>query len=300
MNENNFKSGFVGLIGRTNVGKSTLINKIINQKIVITSGRAQTTRNKINCILNTRNSQIIFMDCPGFFKPRNLLGKRLYSTVLSVIDDSDLIVVMVDAAGGISSGDFFVFDRIKSKTQPKFLLLNKIDLVSKDRIEKEREKIKSFDYFNYIGEISAKTGENINEFLTFLTQKLPVGPRYFEKDITTDQPLEKVISEIVREKLFANLSQELPHSINVNLERFEETRDSNGEKLMIIGCTVYTERESQKAIIIGRSGNMLKKIGREARLELENWLKSKVFLELWVKVEKNWTKSELLLNRFGY
>jgi len=300
MNKSNFKSGFVGLIGRINVGKSTLINKIINQKIVITSSKAQTTRNKINCILNTENSQIIFIDCPGFFKPKNLLGKRLYNTVLSVINDSDLIVVVVDAAGGIGSGDFFVIDKIKDKTQPKFLLLNKIDLISKERIEKEKEKIKEFKFFDYVGEISAKTGENIDKFLTFLAEKLPEGPRYFEENIVTDQPLEKVISEVVREKLLESLSQELPHSINVSVERFEETLGRNGQKLTIIGCNIYIERESQKAIVIGRSGDMLKKIGREARLELEALLKSKVFLELWVKVEKNWTKSEFLLDRFGY
>lgn len=300
MNKNNFKSGFVGLIGRTNVGKSTLINKILNRKIVITSGKIQTTRNKINCILNTKNSQIIFVDCPGFFKPRNLLGERLNSIVLSVIDDSDLIVIIVDVVGGIGSGDFFIFNKIKHKPQPKFLLLNKIDLVSKDRIEREKEKLQGLDFFDYTGEISSKTGENVDEFLTLLTDKLPEGPRYFEKGIVTDQPVEKTISEVVREKLISNLSEEIPHSISVEVERFEETTTRDGEKLIVIGCNIYAERLSQKAIIIGKSGNMLKKVGSQARLELEGLLKSKVFLELWVKVEKNWTKRESLLNRFGY
>ncbi|OFW63941.1 MAG: GTPase Era [Actinobacteria bacterium RBG_19FT_COMBO_36_27] len=298
--KSNFKSGFVGLIGRTNVGKSTLVNKILNQKIVITSGTAQTTRDKINCILNTKNSQIIFVDCPGFFKPKNLLGKRLYDTVISVISDSDVVVMIVDAAGGIGGGDFFVIDRIKNKPRPRFLLLNKIDLVSKEKIKEEKEKIKDFNCFDHIIEISAKTGENIDKFLKLLADKLPEGPQYFDKNITTDQPIEKIISEILREKLFANLSQELPHSINISVERFDETVSGKGEKLIIISCNIYIEKISQKAIIIGREGNMLKKVGREARLELEDLLKSKVFLELWVKVEKNWTKSELLLDRFGY
>ena len=287
MDKNDFKSGFVGLIGRTNVGKSTLINKILNRKVVITSGKVQTTRSKINCILNTENSQVIFIDCPGFLKPKDLFGEKLNNVIFGVIDDADLIVVVVDVASGIGSGDFFIFDQVKHRPQPKFLLLNKVDLVSKGKVERERKKLKSLDYFNYIGEVSAKTGENIGEFLTLLTGKLPQGPRYFEKDIVTDQPLEKTISEVVREKLFKNLSEELPHSINVEVERFEETTAVDGGKIIVIGCSIYTERASQKAIIIGKSGSMLKKAGRQARLELEDLLKSRVFLELWVKVEKN-------------
>jgi len=300
MSSKNYKSGFVGLVGRTNVGKSTLVNKIMNQKVVITSEKAQTTRDKINCILNTRNSQIILVDCPGFFKPRNLMGKRLYNTVLSVIDDCDLIVAIVDVAGGIGSGDFFVFDQIKSRPQPKFLLLNKIDLVSRRKIEKEKEKLKDFDFFDFVGEISAKTGENIDALLKSLTGKLPPGPMYFGKDLSTDQPLEKTISEIIREKLFENLLQELPHSINVDVSSFEETRNKEGKKIFVIGCDIYAEKPSQKAIIIGKSGDMLKKVGSDARREIEALLKRQVFLQLWVKVEKNWTKNEIILKRFGY
>ncbi len=298
--KNNFKSGFVGLIGRTNVGKSTLINKILSKKVVITSDKAQTTRSKINCILNTRDSQIIFVDCPGFFKPRNLLGEKLNRIVPDVIDDSDVIAVIVDIAGGIGAGDFFVFDNIKHKPQPKFLLLNKIDLVSKDRIEKEKQKLKGYDCFDRVNEISAKTGENINKFLTLLTEKLPEGPRYYEKDMVTDQPLKRVISEVVREKLYENLYDEIPHSINVEIEEFRESATRDGRKLIIIACSIYAEKISQKAIIIGKSGNILKIVGSQARLELENLLESKVLLELWVKVEKNWTKKKLLLDRFGF
>ena len=300
MGKSNFKSGFVGLIGRTNVGKSTLVNKILDRKVVITSGKIQTTRNRINCIFNTKGSQVIFIDCPGFFKPKGLFGKRLNNTVLSVLDDADLIVVIVDAAAGIGSGDLYIFNQIRDRHKPRFLLLNKIDLISKGRLEKEKEKLNGFDFFDYVGEISAKTGENVNGFLKNLIRKLPEGPRYFEEDMVTDQSIRKTISEVVREKLFENLSQELPYSINVEVERFEETATTNGKKLIIVGCSIYTERESQKAMIIGKSGNMLKTIGSQARLELEDLLKSKVFLELWVKVEKNWTKNESMLNKFGY
>jgi GTP-binding protein Era len=243
---------------------------------------------------------VIFIDSPGFFKPKGLFGERLSKTVLTVLDDADLIVVIVDAAAGIGSGDLYILNQVRCRHKPRFLLLNKIDLISKDILEKEKEKLNGFDFFDYAGEISAKTGENIDGFLKNLIGKLPEGPRYFEEDMVTDQSMEKTISEVVREKLFENLSQELPYSINVEMERFKETATSNGEKLIVIECSIYTERVSQKAMIIGKSGNMLKTIGSQARLELENLLKSKVFLELWVKVEKNWTKSESMLNRFGY
>jgi len=295
-----FKSGFVGLIGRTNVGKSTLINKILGKKVVITSDKAQTTRNKINCILNTKDYQMIFTDCPGFFKPRNLLGEKLNNIVLSVIDDSDVIMVVVDVAGGIGSGDFYIFEHIKNKPQPKSLLLNKIDLVSKKKIKKEKEKLAGYNFFNCIYEVSAKTGQNVDKFLKTLAGSLPEGPRYYEKDTITDQPTEEMVSEIVREKLYENLYDELPHSINVRVESFSESTTGDGKKLVSIRCCIYAERESQKAIIIGKSGSMLKKAGRQSRLELENIFGCKVFLELWVKIEKNWTRKKLLLDRFGY
>jgi GTP-binding protein Era len=300
MKKSGFKSGFIGLIGRTNVGKSTLINKILDKKVVITSDKAQTTRSRINCILNTKNSQMIFIDCPGFFKPRNLLGEKLKNIVLSVIDDSDLIAVMVDVAAGIGSGDFYIFKHVKNRPQPKILLLNKIDLVSKQKIKKEKEKLGGYDFFNCVHEVSAKTGQNVNDFLETLTESLPKGPRYYRKDTITDQPTEEMIAEIVREKLCQNLYDELPHSINVRVESLNESTTRGGIKLINIRCCIYAERNSQKTIIIGKSGSMLKKVGRQSRLELENIFGCKVFLELWVKIEKNWTRKKLLLDRFGY
>lgn len=300
MKKNGFKSGFIGLVGRTNVGKSTLINKILDNKVVITSDKAQTTRSRINCILNTKNSQMIFIDCPGFFKPRNLLGEKLNNIVLSVIGDSDLIAVMVDVAGGIGSGDFYIFKHVKNRPQPKILLLNKIDLVSKQKIKKEKEKLSGYDFFNCMHEISAKTGQNVNEFLEKLTESLTEGPRYYGKGTITDQPTEEMIAEIVREKLYKNLYDELPYSINVRVESLNESTTGDGIKLISIRCCIYAERNSQKTIIIGKSGSMLKKVGRQSRLELESIFGCKVFLELWVKIEKNWTRKKLLLDRFGY
>lgn len=295
-----FKSGFVGLIGRTNVGKSTMINKILKRKVVITSNKVQTTRNRINCILNGEGYQIIFVDGPGFFKPRNILQERLKNVVSSVIKDVDIIVAVVDIASGIGPGDMFTFNSIKDRHQPKILLLNKVDIASKKVIEIEREKIKDIDFFEDIIEVSAKTGKNLGRFVELLAGLLPEGPKYFDDDMVTDQSLDAAISEIVREKLFENLSEELPHSIAVEVERFEEKKTRAGEKLIVIGCSIFAERTSQKSIIIGKDGNVLKKVGAAARVELEQMLESKVFLELWVKIKKDWTKKESFLTQLGF
>jgi len=300
MRDNNFRSGFVGLLGRTNVGKSTLINKILKRKILITSNKVQTTRNRVNCILNTSRSQIIFVDSPGFFRPRNLLQERLKKAASSVASDVDVIVVVVDAAGGIGRGDRFVFDQIKKSSLPKILLVNKIDLVEKDKYREDIAGIEKEELFDDIIEVSARTGENLDRFIKVLEDYLPVGPRYFEDDILCDRPVENTIADIVREKLFDNLSQELPHSIAVETDSITQSTTRRGEKLASIECSIYTERDSQKAIIIGRSGDMLKKVGSLSRKELEKLLDTRVFLKLWVKVRHNWTGEEAFLDRFGY
>jgi GTP-binding protein Era len=300
MQDNNIRSGFVGLLGRTNVGKSTLINKIIKKKILITSDKVQTTRNRINCILNTSRSQIIFVDSPGFFKPRNLLQKRLKDTAASVADDVDVIVVVADAAGGIGKGDRFVFEQIKNSSLPKILLVNKTDMVEKEKYKKDIIEIEKEGLFDNIIEVSAKTGENLGTFIRVLEGYLPVGPRYFDEDMVCDQPLEDTISEIVREKLFKNLSQEIPHSITVEVDNIKESNTRSGDRLTSIECSIYTEKNSQKAIIIGDAGSMLKKTGSLARKELEGLLGTRVFLQLWVKVRHNWTREEEFLDRFGY
>ncbi len=298
--EDKIRSGFVGLVGRTNVGKSTLINKILKRKVLITSNKVQTTRHRIHCILNNEKSQIIFVDSPGFFKPRNLLQERLKNTAEGVIKDVDVIVAMVDIAGGIGRGDSFVFEQVKDRAQPKILLLNKVDIIGTDRAVEQRKIIEDLDYFDEVIEVSAKTGKNLDKFLEVLTGFLPYGPRYYSEDMISDQPAEKIISETVREKLFEALSEEIPHSITVEVERLEEKKTRSGDKLTSIGCSIFAERSSQKAIIIGKSGNVLKEVGKKSRLELEKFFGNKVFLELWVKVRKNWTKNELFLDRFGY
>lgn len=402
MENKSFKSGYIGLVGRTNVGKSTLINKIFDRNIVITSDKAQTTRSRVNCIYNIDNAQAIFVDCPGFFKPRNLLGEKLNKIIFQVLDDVDIIVTMVDFPDGIGVGDYYVFEQIKNRHIPKILVLNKIDLLNtsgKYSLLETISKIKNeLDFFEEIIPVSASTGENLEELLKVLMGKLPAGPMYYPGGMVTDMPLNKMVSEIIREKLSANLFDELPHSINVevvNLQRkgagkgkgagmekgdgpgegigiqenafmqqetgmaqwgrlqkeigikrgpglekaaglsagsgMEELAGSmkaagmgkeaaiqqasdihretgtgsvvkagSGKELVIIECNIYVEKKSHKAMIIGKSGSMLKKIGGLSRLEIEKLLDSKVFLKLWVKVEENWTRKEAYLDRFGY
>jgi GTP-binding protein Era len=378
MENKSFKSGYIGLVGRTNVGKSTLINKIFDRNIVITSDKAQTTRSRINCIYNADDAQAIFVDCPGFFKPRNLLGEKLNRIIFQVLDDVDIIVAMVDFPGGIGVGDYYVFEQIRSRHVPKILILNKIDLLNtagKYSLLETISKIRSeLDFFEEIIPVSASTGENLEKLLKVLMGRLPIGPMYYPGGMVTDMPINKMIAEIIREKLSANLFDELPHSINVevvNLQRkgagmgkgagpgkgfgiqedafmqqetdmaqwggpekaaglkmaanakedaltqyetdIQQTADiqketgvgivaatAKGNELVTIECNIYVEKKSHKAMIIGKSGSMLKKIGGLSRLEIEKLLDSKVFLKLWVKVEENWTRKEAYLDRFGY
>ena len=304
MSKQVFKSGYIGLIGRTNVGKSTLVNKIFDKNIVITSDRAQTTRDRINCIYNNDNVQAIFVDCPGFFKPRNLLGDKLNKIIYEVLEDIDIITVIVDLASGIGKGDAFVFKQIENSKKPRFLLLNKIDILDKDDKDSIKRVIsemkKEFYYFEEIIPISALTGENVDLFLERVIEKLPEGPAYYPEEMVTDMPAGKIISEVIRQKLAENLYEELPHSINVELVELKNTKTKNGEPLTRIECIIYVEKKSHKSIIIGRSGEMLKRVGAIARKELEEILETKVYLQLWVKIIENWTKNETYLNRLGF
>ena len=304
MNSTVFKSGFIGLVGRTNVGKSTLINKILDKNVVITSGKAQTTRNRINCIYNTENVQAIFVDCPGFFKPRNLLGERLNGIIYEVLKDVDIIAVMADISSSIGPGDRYVFEQIRNRKKPRFLVLNKVDLCGTVEKKAMDEKIlgilEEFNFFNDAITISAKTGENIENLLAKLFSRLPEGPKYYPEGVITDLPLDKLIAEIVREKLANNLFEELPHSVNVEVANRKTKLTSKGEEIEEIECTIFVEKKSHKSIIIGNAGSMIKKIGELSRIEIEQLLQSKVFLQLWVKVMENWTRNSNYLNRMGY
>ncbi len=295
-----FKSGFVVLVGRANVGKSTFINRVIGQKVSITSKKAQTTRHKFNCIFNDKDAQIIFVDCPGFLKPKNILTKKLNSLILTALSDVDVIIDMVDVDAGIGSGDHFVFDLIKKYSKPKILLLNKTDIVPKKKIANELVKLKEIDFFEEIIPVSAQTGDNIDSTIKIIKKYLPEGPMYYPDDILTDTPLRKIVADIVREKLMESLLDEIPHSITTEIESFEETKTKDGKELVKIECVIIAEKESHKAIIIGKKGSFLKKIGQSARLEIEEIVGKKVFLNLWVKINKNWTKDENALKILGY
>jgi len=296
----NFKSGFVALAGRTNVGKSTLINNILGSKIVITSEKAQTTRNRINCIYNDDNSQIVFIDIPGFLKPKNLLTEKLNKLIAKTINDADIVLAVVDVSTGIGKGDFFIFEKLKEINKPVVLLLNKIDLSSKRNIEIEIDKVKEFDFFKDILLISALEDKNFNQLLSTVKKYLPVGMAFYPDDILSDRPVRSIAEDIIREKLITKLEDELPHSVTVEIDKFEEGMTKSKNKIVRINAIIFTQRTAHKSMIIGKNGSLLKEIGTLARLELEEFLDSKVHIELWVKVREDWTKDEAALKEFGY
>ncbi len=292
-----FKSGFVAVAGRTNVGKSTLINNILGQKILAVSPKAQTTRKKINCIYNDHNSQIVFMDIPGFLKPKTLLTEKLNNLILRTLKDADIIIMMADASAGIGSGDIFVYEKIKDSGKPFFFVLNKTDLVSSEKIAEEKKKLSGLDADKAIIEISALKKTNIIKFIEKIKLFLPENIPYFSDDILTDTPVREIAAEIIREKLIGLLNEELPHSVNIEIEKFEEATDK--KNLVKISAIIYVAKKSHKAIIIGKAGNILKKAGTQARLEIEKLLGNKIFLELWVKIRENWAMNEKDLKEFG-
>lgn len=296
----NFKSGFVALAGRTNVGKSTLINNILGSKIVITSEKAQTTRNRINCIYNDDNSQIVFIDIPGFLKPKNLLTEKLNKLIAKTINDADIVLAVVDVSTGIGKGDFFIFEKLKEINKPVVLLVNKIDLSSKRNIEIEIDKVKEFDFFKDILLISALEDKNFNQLLSTVKKYLPVGMAFYPDDILSDRPVRSIAEDIIREKLITKLEDELPHSVTVEIDKFEEGMTKSKDKIVRINAIIFTQRTAHKSMIIGKNGSLLKEIGTLARLELEEFLDSKVHIELWVKVREDWTKDEAALKEFGY
>ena len=296
----NFKSGFVALVGRTNVGKSTLINNILGSKIVITSEKAQTTRNRINCIYNDEDSQIVFVDIPGFLKPKTLLTEKLNKLVSKTINDADLVLAVIDVSAGIGKGDFFIFEKLKEINKPVILLINKIDLSSKRNIEIEVDKIREFDYFKDILLISALEDKNFDQLLATVKKYLPVGMAFYPDDILSDRPVRNIAEDIIREKLISKLEDELPHSVTVEIDKFEEGMTKSKDKIVRINAIIFTQRKAHKSMIIGKNGSLLKEIGTQARLELEEFLDSKVHIELWVKVREDWTKDEEALKEFGY
>lgn len=289
------KSGFVGLVGRPNVGKSTLINNIIGKKIAITSSKPQTTRNIIQGIYNEEKIQIVFVDTPGIHKPINKLGKTLNKQAYYSINDVDIILFLVDAYEGLGKGDMFILETLKNVSKPVILVINKIDKISHEEILKRIEEYKDLYDFDEIIPLSATKGSNVKELIETLKKYLPDTIRYYsEKDIT-NRSIDFLMSEIVREKVFEYTNEEVPHSITCKTDTVEV-----GKKSYNIHISIIVDRESLKKIVIGAHGNMIKKIGIAARKDLETLLNRSVYLELFVKTVKNWREKDRYIEEFGF
>lgn len=293
---NEYKSGFVTIIGRPNVGKSTFVNRVIGHKIAIMSDKAQTTRNKIQGVMTQDDAQIIFLDTPGIHKPKHKLGDYMMKVAKNTLSEIDAVMFMVNANEEIGRGDQYIMEMLKSVKTPVFLVLNKIDLVHPDELMPKIEKYQSYMSFAEIIPISALEGHNVDHFLNVLKSYLPEGPQYYPDGQISDHPEQFVVSELIREKILQTTSEEIPHSIGVNVERMiQETEDR-----VRIEAVIYVERDSQKGIVIGKGGKKLKEIGKRARLDIEHLLGSKVYLDLWVKVQKDWRNKSQFIKQMGY
>ncbi len=291
------KSGFTAIIGRPNVGKSTLLNKILGQKIVITTDKAQTTRKRIKGIYTTDAGQIVFIDTPGVHKPLNKLGEFLLDEAKIAVPDADLILFLVDGSEPAGKGDKWIAGNILQTNTPIIIVMNKVDkLKNLDKVEQNLISYKLLFEKNYpIVKISAKTGRNIDTLIKNIYKYLPDGDLLYPEDVVTEETMRDVTEEIIREKILLYTSDEIPHSVAVTVDNYQET-----EEIDRIYATIYCEQKSQKGILIGKGGNLLKKIGTEARLELEKIVEKKVFLSLEVKVDKDWRKKQSSLKNFGY
>lgn len=297
MDFNGFKSGFVSIIGRPNVGKSTFMNKVLGQKVAIMSDKPQTTRNKIQGVYTKDNAQMIFIDTPGIHKPKHQLGEHMMKVARNTLRETEVILFIINAAEEIGRGDEFIIDMLKNTKTPIILVLNKIDLIHPDDLIKQIEVYKDKLNFSDVVPISALQGNNIDRLLSVIESHLPEGPMYYPEDRITDHPEHFIVSELIREKALHKLSQELPHAIGVEVLKMKG--DDEGGKVKV-EALIYVERESQKGMVIGKGGKMLKEIGREARMDIENLLGSKVYLELWVKVQKDWRNKPTFIRSLGY
>lgn len=291
-----FRSGFVAIIGRPNVGKSTLINQIIGQKIAIMSDKPQTTRNKIHGVYTTDGAQIVFLDTPGIHKPTSKLGNYMIKAADSALSEVDAALFLVDASEGLGGGDRFIIEKLKKTDTPVILVLNKIDKMHPEQLLEVITKYKDLHSFAQIIPISALLGSNVDTLLQQLLPYMPEGPQYYPADQVTDHPEQFVCAELIREKILQMTREEIPHSIAVEIEDMRV--QDNG--VVYIGAVIYVERDSQKGIVIGKSGALLKEVGKQARADIETLLGSRIFLELWVKVKKDWRNQERVLKDFGY
>ena len=292
------KSGFVSIIGRPNVGKSTMLNQVLGQKIVIATDKAQTTRKRIKGILTNEKGQIVFVDTPGIHKPINKFGEFLLDEAKVSVPDSDLVLFLVDGSEPAGKGDKWIVENVISKTNiPVVLVMNKLDKISnQEKITQNYQSyMELFESEIPVIKISAKTGKNKTKLIDLIMDYLPEGELLYPEDIVTEENMRSIVEEIVREKILLNTKEEIPHSVAIKVDRYEETPEIDR-----IYANIFCETKSQKGILIGKGGSLLKKIGTEARLDLENIVEKKVFLALQVKVEKDWRKNDKVLKNFGY
>lgn len=292
-----FHSGFVSLIGRPNVGKSTLMNCLIGEKIAITSHKPQTTRNKITSILTKDDFQCVFLDTPGMHKPKSKLGEYMQKAAENTFNEVDLVLLLIEPTTEIQAMDQYVLERIKNVKTPVVLVINKIDTVERDTLLEVIAAYSRLHDFAEVVPISAMKNRNTEELLAVIRKYLPEGPQYFPADMVTDQPERQIAAEIIREKALYLLQDEVPHGIAVEINGMKKRAEQD---LVDVQATIYCERESHKGIIIGKKGAMLKKIGSTARYDMQRLLGSPIYLELWVKVKKDWRDSDFLLKNFGY
>lgn len=291
------KSGFVALVGRPNVGKSTLMNKLIGQKIAITSNKPQTTRNRIQTVYTDERGQVIFLDTPGIHKAKNKLGEYMVNVAEKTLADVDVVLWLVEPTTYIGAGEKHIVAQLENCKKPVILVINKVDTIKKEEVlpfiaayQKEME-------FEEIIPVSALKGTNTNDLLESIYKYLPYGPLYYDEDTVTDQPMRQIVAELIREKALRCLSDEIPHGIAVTIEKMKERQDGS---MWDIEATIVCERDSHKGIVIGKGGAMLKKIGSAARFEIERMMEQQINLKLWVKVRKEWRDSELLMKNYGY
>lgn len=292
-----FKSGFAAIIGRPNVGKSTLMNHLIGQKIAITSRKPQTTRNRIQTVYTDEQGQIVFLDTPGIHKAKNKLGEYMVNAAQRTFKDADVVLWLVEASTYVGAGERHIAEQLKTCKLPVILVINKVDTVKKEEVPSFIQAYRNLYDFAEIVPVSALRSQNLDTLLECIFKYLPYGPQFYDEDTVTDQPQRQIVAEMIREKALRTLDEEIPHGIAVTIDRMKERPDG---KIVDIDATIICERDSHKGIIIGKQGAMLKKIGSAARYEIENMLEQKVNLKVWVKVKKDWRDSDYLIKNFGY
>ena len=290
-----YKSGFVTLIGRPNVGKSTLMNYLIGQKIAITSNKPQTTRNRILTVLTTEEGQIVFVDTPGIHKAKNKLGEYMVNVAERTLNEVDVVLWLVEPTTFIGAGEKHIAEQLGKVRTPVVLVINKVDMVKKEDVLSFIDAYRKIYDFAEIVPVSARSGENTDALIKVILKYLPYGPQFYDEDTVTDQPERQIVAELIREKALHSLNDEIPHGIAVAIDVMKYRR-----KIVDIEATIICERDSHKGIIIGKQGAMLKKIGSTARYEIEKMLDMQVNLKLWVKVKKDWRDSDFLIKNFGY